>query len=395
LSMPQAVVFGAGSIGRGFIGQLLSESGYTVVFVDIDAPLIAALNARGRYTIHLVENERRATATVGPVRGLLSGDAEAVIAALAETTLGATAVGARALPQIAPLIARAVARRQAAGEAQPLNLIICENLPDAAATLRGLVEGHLDAQGRAYLRAHVGLANAVIARMVPEPTPELRAQDVSAIVTEPYKELPVDAAAWVGEIPAIVGLEPVSPIAPYVARKLYLHNAAHALMGYLGHQRGHALGYEALEDPVIRRVVEGAMEESLRGLAAAHGLDEAGLRAHLAGLWPRLANRALADPVRRLARDPLRKLAPGDRLVGAARLAEAAGVIPGNLAWGLAAALAYDAPEDAAAQELQTRIAQEGIGAVLACVCRIAPEEPLGGLVLERYARLRQGAWAP
>ncbi len=391
--MALAVILGAGSVGRGFLGQLLSESGYEIAFVDIDAPLVAAFNARGSYRIHLVENDRRETVTVGPVRGLLSGDAEAVVAALAEAPLAATAVGARALPHIAPLIARAVERRRVAGAAQPLNLIVCENLPDAAATLRGLIEAHLDAQGRAFLHAQVGLANAVIARMVPEPTPALRAQDVSAIITEPYKELPVDAAAWAGPLPPIVGLQPVAPFAPYIARKLYLHNAAHALMGYLGYQRDHALGYEALADPAIRPLVEGALDEAVQGLVARHGLNAADLRAHVASLWPRLANRALADPVRRLARDPLRKLAPGDRLVGAARLAEGAGITPLNLAWGIAAALAYDDAEDAAALELQARIAQEGIEAVLAAVCDIAPQEPLGALVLERYERLHQDGW--
>lgn len=391
--MAQAVVFGAGSVGRGFIGQLLCQSGYEVVFVDIDAPLIEALNARKSYTIHLAENERRQQVTVGPVRGLLSSDAAAVTATLAEAPVGATAVGARALPHIAPLIARAVAQRMAAGNPQPLNLIVCENLPDAARYLRGLIEAHLNAEERAWLGEHVGLVNAVIARMVPEPTPALRAQDPSAIITEPYQELPVDRAAWVGEIPAIVGLAPRTPFAPYIARKLYLHNAAHALMGYLGYQRGHALGYEALNDATLQPILLGAMEESLRGLVAGYGLEEDALRDHVQTLWPRLANRGLADPVRRLARDPLRKLAPQDRLVGAARLAEAAGVPPANLAWGIAAALAYDAPDDPSAPELQARIAQEGVAAVLGAVCEIAPDEPLGALVLARYERLRAGSW--
>lgn len=396
--MEQAVVFGAGSIGRGFIGQLLSESGYQVVFVDIDEPLIAALNARGSYTIHLAENDHCETVTVEPVRGLLSADAEAVMAALAEAPLGATAVGARALPHIAPLIAGAVARRMEAGNAEPLNLILCENLPDAAGYLRGLITEQLDAEGhgaRAYFDAHVGLVNAVIGRMVPEPTPEMQADDISAILTEPFKELPVDGAAWVGEVPVIVGLELREPFAPYVERKLYLHNAAHALMGYLGYQRGYKLGYETLDDPVIRPLVEGALDEAVQGLVARHGLEEAALRDHVAALWPRLANRGLADPVSRLARGVLRKLAPDDRLVGASHVATEAGLSPSNLAWGIGAALAYDAPDDDEAQELQERIAREGVDRVLASVCEIEPEEPLGALVLERYGRVRDGVWAP
>jgi len=114
---------------------------------------------------------------------------------------------------------------------------------------------------------------------------------------------------------------------------------------------------------------------------------------HVAELWPRLANRALADPVRRLARDPIRKLAPGDRLVGPARAAEAANLCADALAWGIAGALAFDAPGDASAEELQARIAGQGVGPVMLAISEISPQEPLGELVLERYARLRRGEW--
>lgn len=391
--MTEAVIFGAGSVGRGFLGQLFSESGYEVMFVDIDASLIAALNRQGCYTLHLVTNTSHESIQVGPVRGLLSSEEKAVIEALTLAPLGATAVGARALPAIAPLIARGIRERKQRHILQPLNLIVCENLPDAAGYLRGLIHMHLTGEERAFMSEYVGLANAVIARMVPAPTPALRAQDPTAIITEPYKELPVDREGFVGEIPAVVGIIPCAPFAPYIARKLYLHNAAHAVMGYLGYQRGHPWGYQALEDPLLEPIVRGALEEGIQGLVARYAMDKEALCTHVAQLWERLGNRALADPVQRLARDPLRKLAPEDRLVGAARLAQAAGAEPANLAWGIAGALAYDAPSDAEAQVLQSRLGQEGLEAVLAAVCGIMPEEPLGDLVRRRYRALRQGEW--
>ncbi|MEJ5197546.1 MAG: mannitol-1-phosphate 5-dehydrogenase, partial [Anaerolineae bacterium] len=88
--MKEAVIFGAGNIGRGFIGQLFSESGYNVVFVDIDRPLLDALNGRGAYTIRLVTNETAEEVTVGPVRGIHAGDQEAVAEAVARAQIAAT-----------------------------------------------------------------------------------------------------------------------------------------------------------------------------------------------------------------------------------------------------------------------------------------------------------------
>jgi mannitol-1-phosphate 5-dehydrogenase len=213
------------------------------------------------------------------------------------------------------------------------------------------------------------------------------------MLAEPYAEITVDGDALIGEPPRIMGMHAVSPIGPWITRKLYLHNAVHAMMGYLGYRRGLQYGYEALSDRVVRHLLETAMAESQAGLVHAYGFEAGELAGYLTRLWTRLGNMALADPVRRLARDPLRKLVPGDRLVGPARLAEAAGVSPEGLAWGIAGALDYDAPDDAGAQELQARIALEGIGPVMVSVCNISPDEPLGQLVLKCYARLRRGDW--
>ena len=79
----------------------------------------------------------------------------------------------------------------------------------------------------------------------------------------------------------------------------------------------------------MRSLLEKALAESQPGdrlgiyRRSAHWLE-----AHTHDLLRRFTNRALGDTIFRLGRDPLRKLAPKDRLVGAARLAEKAGIFP-------------------------------------------------------------------
>lgn len=377
----RAIIFGAGNIGRGFIGQLLSESGYELTFVDVDRTLLATLNARQRYSIRLVTNDSVETVTVGPVRGLQAEDREAVAQAVAEATLGATAVGARVLPLVAPNLAAGVARRAEQGLDRPLNLIICENLKNAAQSLQALVKAHLSPADQAYLDRQVGFVDTVIARMIPPISPELRAQDPSLIIVEPYKELPVDAAGFIGPPPAVVGLTPFSPFSFYTERKLYIHNAGHAVLGYLGYQRGYELGYEALADAGIAAAVRGAMDESRRALETKYGLPAGTLNPHVDDLLHRFANRALGDTVFRLGRDPLRKLGPEDRLIGAALNALAVGVKPDYLVAGIVAALRFDHPADPLALELQARLAQEGLTSVLLSVCGLTPESTLGRLI--------------
>ena len=275
----------------------------------------------------------------------------------------------------------------------PLNIIVCENVKKAAATFRRMVGEHLPADHQQQVLENVGFVDTVIARMVPPPTPEMRAQDPSLIVVEPYKELPVDRSGFVGPIPEIVGMEPCDRIALYTDRKLYLHNCGHAMLAYLGYQRGHEYGYQALEDPVVRPLLKAMLAESKAGIIAAHGVEAQWLEPHIADIIRRMANRALGDTTFRLARDPLRKLGPEDRLVGAARLAERAGVVPKALSWGIAAGYCFDDGDDPLAMALQRRIAAEGVDAVIADVSGIAPDEPLAALVRERYRRIQQGDW--
>lgn len=388
-----AVIFGAGNIGRGFIGQLFCESGYEVTFVDVDAALVDALNRDGSYRLQTVFNETVCDYRIGPVRALHGvRDAAAVAAAVAGAELGATAVGAGALRHLVPNLIAGLCRRAADDRLPPFNLILCENLKGAAALFRDQVRAAMPPDLHGWLERRVGFVDTVIGRMVPAPTPAMRAADVSFIRAEPYKELPVDRAGFRGAVPAVVSMTAHDPFGVFTARKLYLHNCGHAMLAYLGFRRGHAEGVDALGDPEVRRVMEGALAESTAGIVARYGADRAWLETHVADLLARFANRPLGDPVFRLGRDPVRKLQPSDRLVGAARLAEAAGVTPACLAHGIAAALAFDPPEDPVAVDLQRRLAADGVETVLADLCGIRADEPLGRLVLAAWNKLGRRA---
>jgi mannitol-1-phosphate 5-dehydrogenase len=389
-----AVIFGAGSVGRGFLGQLFSESGYEVVFVDVDEPLVEALARQGSYTLRLAGVEKVEDLTIGPVRAVNGLHTDQVAAEVTRASLVATAVGAQALRAVAKSIAAGLAQRWEAGQTTPLNVIVCENLPGAPDVLRGFMQEALPAALRPHLKERVGFVPAVIARMSPVPTPEQRADDLTLIVAEPYKVLPVDREAFVGQIPYVVGMEPVVPIEAYVARKLYVHNAGHATLGYLGYWRGHTYGYEALGDPWVKQRLCCALDEAGRALVAEYGFEPVSFQEHVDYMLVRFANRALSDPISRLCRDPLRKLAPHDRLVGAARLAERHDIQPDGLAWGIAAALAYDHTEDPQAVALQAQLTREGLEGTLQSVCRIEKDEPLAALVRAHYAAHQSSAAA-
>jgi len=386
--MKNAIIFGAGNIGRGFIGQLFHESGYALTLVDVDQPLLDDLNTHKSYTIRLVDNASEGRVVIGPLRALHSNDRTAVIESVRQASLGATAVGARVLPYIAPLVAAGMQQRLQEGIEEPLNLIVCENLKNAAAVFRGQIYEHLDAAGQAYADRCLGLVDTVIGRMVPPPTPEMRTADPGLILVEPYKELPVDRSGFLGEIPQVAAMEPCENFPAYTARKLYIHNCGHACLAYLGYLQGYEYGYEALADPGIFENVRRALDEAKTGIVDYYGVEDAWLEAHIRDLLRRFSNRALGDTIFRLGRDPVRKLAPSDRLVGPARLAEQAGLEPGALALGIAAAYRFAPTEDPIALELQQRIKIEDMPAVLESTSLIKASEPLGRRILQIWEAL-------
>jgi len=394
MSIPSAVVFGAGSVGRGFLGQLFSESGYEVVFVDIAEPIVAALSRARSYRLRLVDNSSTQDISVHPVRALHAEDTPRVCEELARAHVAATAVGTRALSSIAPSVAAGIELREKHGIGAALNIIVCENLKDAAGVFRSRVDELLSPGARSYAREYVGFINTVVGRMIPPQEAGVRAGDAGLVVAEPYKVLPVDARGFKGPIPNVVGMKPCEEFAVYMSRKLWIHNCAHAMLGYLGYLRGYAYCHEALRETTILRVVELSLRESQCGIAAAHHVSEEWLRDHVTDLLRRFGNASLKDSVARLGRDPLRKLGPSDRLVGAARLTESTGVRPEGLSWGIAAGYCFDCPDDPLARSLQGLISTKGIAAAMLEVSSIRPDETLGGLVLDRYHLLRTGRWS-
>jgi mannitol-1-phosphate 5-dehydrogenase len=375
-----AVQFGAGNIGRGFLAQLFHESGLEVVFVDVSETLVTELNTRRSYAIQIV-GKGASEVPITRVRAVNGRETTLVAAEIARAAIVSTAVGAGALPAIAPALAAGLlARHQTSGE--PVNILLCENLHDAAAVLREAVAAQLPEAARADILAKTGFAQAVVSRMVPVQTVEERAADPLRIRVEAYKRLPVDGAALVGTLPSLVGVEPVPNFTAHVERKLYTHNCAHAVLGYLGCQAGYLYGYEALRDQRIATQLHRVLEETGQALVRKHGFSAEEHRARVEDLLERFQNEALGDTCRRLARDPLRKLAPDDRLVGAARLCESQGVAPEALAGVIAAALRYEDPDDPSAVELQ-RLRQElGLAETLRAVCGIQPGEPLAALIV-------------
>lgn len=388
----KAVQFGAGNIGRGFLGQLYFQSGYETTFVDVVEETVRLLNERKSYPLRIVDEDTY-TLTISNVAAIHASQTDAVSAALAEADIAATAVGVPVLSKVAPAIATGLRRRFIERGSAPLNIIVCENMIGAGPFLRDRVKASLAPEFHHALDENVGFVEASIGRMVPVMTPELRAEDPLLICAEAYCELPVERDAFKGAIPPLAHLAPKGNFGAYVERKLFIHNAGHAATAYLGHLRGHEFIWQAIADTKVEHEVLSSLEEAEAGLVAKHGLEPGELHAHALDIVRRFHNRALGDQVERVARDPLRKLGPNDRLIGAAKLCMDFNVAPPHLAFAVAAAIRYDNSNDPAAAMLHELRREKGARGVLNHVCELAEDSPLTNVILEQEQRLYEEGW--
>ncbi len=368
--MKTAIQFGGGNIGRGFIGMLLSQAGYRVVFADVAVPIIERLNQDGCYTVHIMDTEVE-DVKITNVCGIMSNGPE-VIDAIADpdTTILTTAVGLRVLGFIAPTIAQGIQKRIANGVKVPLNLIACENAIRATSQLKEHVYKVLSDEEKAYCEEYVGFADCSVDRIVPP----VRSENPIDVVVEKYCEWNVEKASLKGEIPEIAGMNLASNLMAYIQRKLFTLNTGHCITAYTGVLAGHKTIDQAIADPKIYELVHAAMQQSGDGLIQEFGFDKDAHYKYIEKIIGRFKNPYLQDDVTRVGREPLRKLSATDRLVSPLQTAMKYGLPVDKLIVGIGAALRYNNPEDPQSVELQGKIAEKGVAAAFSEVSGVTDQ---------------------
>ncbi|MEJ9231284.1 mannitol-1-phosphate 5-dehydrogenase [Peribacillus butanolivorans] len=381
--MKQVVHFGAGNIGRGFIGALFSQSGYHVTFVDIADQIIDQLNDKKQYQVKLATDQQESV-TVENVSGLNSlKQEEEIIKAIKEATYLTTAIGPNILPHIAPLIAKGLTSRVKETD-EKLYVIACENQISATELLEGYILENLDQDTKANLADKVFFFNSAVDRIVPIQNNEGSLD----VLVEPYYE-------WVVEtnenIPAVEGMTIVKELAPFIERKLFTVNTGHAVIAYLGYLKDNKSTIDqSLEDEGIVKQVKKTLAETGAYLIKEYQLNPDEHQQYINKIINRFKNSYLNDSVNRVGRSPLRKLGPNDRLVRPAVEAKKAGLSYTHLAKAIAAALLFNYNEDEEALRLQAMVKENGVPFVLNEVSGLDENSEITKEVVSHYNELKK-----
>jgi mannitol-1-phosphate 5-dehydrogenase len=385
--------FGAGNIGRGFIGQIFSHAGYEVVFVEINEELIKLINERRCYKVEVRDEERKIILVEG-VRAIHINDVDSVVRELCECDVASTAVGVSALPSLYPVIALGLLKRWESG-GKPLDIIICENLRNASSHFK---EGLLKYLPSDFpIDDFVGLVETSIGRMIPIMPEEVRREDPLLIYAEAYDTLIVDGLAFKNELPKVPQIDPKKNIKAYVDRKLFIHNLGHSAVAYMAYVTDASIKHiwKAMENDEIRSVAKEAMWESALSLIREYPqeFDEENQRQHIDDLLRRFSNKYLGDTVYRVGRDIQRKIGRDERIVGAILLDLRHNVEPMATAKVLASALLFRATDDEGKmypkdEEFVRKWYPKGVEKILTELCGLDENDIAQRRIIERVRNL-------
>ncbi|MCI3923143.1 mannitol-1-phosphate 5-dehydrogenase [Paenibacillus sp. TRM 82003] len=384
----RAVHFGAGNIGRGFIGLLLSKSGYEVSFVVRNEKTASLIKKRKQYEVTLA-NDNWDAVTVRNVTAMNIRDTEEVSDAIAEADLVTTAVGVSALADIAKPIAAGLERRLQRREA-PIHVIACENAIGGSSLLKEKVMSLLPAELHPKAERTVAFPNAAVDRIVPIQHNE----DPLSVTVEPFFEWVIDRSAMIEGFSPIRGVQYVDALEPYVERKLFTVNTAHCCAAYHGYLEGYQTIQDVMGNRRLKQEIQGVLHETGSYLVKKYQWDEAVHQQYIHKIIERFSNMNLIDRVVRVARSPLRKLSPGDRLVKPATKAHELGIEVPHLAAAISAAMLFDYNKDPEAVKLQRAIMQKGASAFVSGYMGIPTKHPMHREIVSRYEEYRQKYFA-
>ncbi len=374
--------FGAGNIGRSFLGQLFSRAGYDIIFIDVDEELIMEMNKRNEYRVIIKNNHEDETIIVKNVSAINANDKSAVYDAVAHADLIGTSVGQKALPYVFPSIAEGLKLRE---KNKFIDIIIAENLRNASEYFSTELAKNLPSNFP--LEKNVGLVETSIGKMVPIMKAEDIAKDKLWVFAEAYNNLIVDAKAFKNPIPDVPGLAPKQNMKAFVDRKLFIHNLGHAALAYLGYKSNPELtfSWEVLANKKLFKKVKMVMNQSAKALLAEYpdAFSENDLNEHIDDLLERFQNKSLGDTVYRIGRDLNRKLEKDDRIVGAICLANKHGCNFNLIAEVYRAALYFTAKDENGEQlkediELVEKFKKYGINTILSDVSNLSKQDNPG-----------------
>lgn len=383
----KAIVFGAGKIARGFIGQLLYLSKFEIVFVDVSHELVDKLNKDKTYHVHVL-GDSTLDSDVSNYQALTFDNKEAIAKQLATSDISFVSVGGQNLKSVGNLIASIY--NQYGVVKKPFNYITCENWKDSGSTLYNAIKENIKSEIQNDFEKYVGVSEAVIMRTATQPSEELSEKEPTGVWVQNYWYLPVDNKNYKGKALEINSMKLIDDFGNFLQQKMYTNNTSNAVIAYNGYLLGYNLIADATNSFEISKILDEAYNEINAILIKELSLNPEKQEDFAQKAREKYANYEIVDRIIRHGKDPIRKLGPDDRLIAPARMAYKHNIHPKVIIDTIAKAIMFDEVTDEAAQKLQKMRKEKGVGYVLQTISKLSKDEPLYHDVISRYDEIME-----
>ncbi len=388
----KAIIFGAGRIGRGFITELLSKNGVEKIFFDYDDKLIEEMNKVKEYTIHVLGAEDKSM-LIQDFKAYSLKDKQQMCSAWENSDIIFTAVGGKNLPAVAKYIADTFKTASRYNDKYFKNIITCENWINPAIKLKEAILKELTDEEQIEFNNHIGVSEAVVMATGASAPPNFKLENKIDTWVQDFLYLPVDKEHLLGKIPDWKYFDFISNFGELLQQKIYTNNTSVALIAYLGYLRGYKYVADAANAEEIVPILDEAYKEINQALIKGMGIDKESQLKFSKRAKAKYQDRNIIDLVTRIARDPIRKLGPDDRLIGPCKLALKAGIKPKAIALTTAAALYFDYTEDQNAVKLTTMRKKDGVESILKNISQLSENDELYKMILENIKVLKDKGW--
>ena len=383
--MKKAVHFGAGSIGRGFIGDLLHDTGYEIVLVDIDKNIVEQINKTNSYDLYIIE-ENYKKKTITNVKAVLLTDTGKIADEITGADLVTVSVWVDNLPGVAVPLLEGLKKRYGKN-AERLNVLTCENAIHNGSILRNEVLKLDAAFTEDILDKTAAFPDTAVDRMVlASERNGVRSVDIGL-----EHELVIEKNKLADpESKPVKGAVYTENMDKYIERKLFIINGGHAWAGYMGHVSGFTTMQEVFQNETFTSSVKEVMQEIGALIAQKYNFSTKELDDYIDFVINRFKTPGITDYISRVSRNPIRKLKAGERLTGPCVQCEERGLKNDRLIQGIAAAFLYDMPEDQQSVELQAHIKEHGIEESVSFYTSIPAGSELHQKIVENYKILSE-----
>jgi mannitol-1-phosphate/altronate dehydrogenase len=353
------LIYGAGAIGRGFLPWIFSPEDFEYYYVERDDKIRNSLE-RDKHFVSLktVKNNNKNLYDILEVPIVKCFSPGEEIKSINTFDAIITAVGPRNILSLANSL-----------KDTKMPIICCEN----DSSIPVLLQSVIDNPNIVFAIPDVISSNTA--------SDKIKKKYALSIITE-------DGVCYidkrVSKIGGKVNYVSKEELEKQWKAKLYLHNTPHCIAAYLGSFLKVKYVHEAMSSPRAREIISGAMHEMQGVLLKKFNLNKKFVTSYANKELGRFGNKLLFDPISRVAREPFRKLAPRERLLGAAQLCLSVGIYPKNIMLGIMAAFFYNNNDDPDSN-IQYLVRTLDTADFLKIVTLLTPDQALYQLLLETW----------